>query len=323
MRGTWSTRISFCVALLSALVLSPLARATNVTVDCNAKKNNSINAALALLSKQGPHTITVSGTCNEGVFINNFNNLTLITNAGATITDGIGVSLSDNIIVQGFTIPGGVGVSGDSFCQLQGNTIDSSPGAGVSSIRSSLFMSENIIQNSAGNGVSLDATNARIVGGTIQGNGQNGVRLVASTLRVDPGASANTAIQNNSAGGISADTNSSVRINGADILNNAGDGLTVADSSALLVGSASITNNGGHGVRVDRASVARFAGASTITTTAGNGVSIGDLSFASFAATVTISTGGALKVQCNPQFSATRGVANAASFPGETNCSEP
>lgn len=64
-------RTAYVLAVVCLFLLaSAPAYADDVTVDCNKKK--TINAALAALGKQGPHTVTVLGTCTEPVLIDGF-----------------------------------------------------------------------------------------------------------------------------------------------------------------------------------------------------------------------------------------------------------
>ena len=66
-------------------------------------------------------------------------------------------------------------------------------------------------------------------------------------------------------------------------------------------------------------SFARFA-LSTISGNAQGGVAYGDLSMGDFVGTTVTGNGGVTDIVCNPQYSATRGVADTG---GTTNCVEP
>src|SRR5690242_14237999 len=108
------------------LCLSLQVQAKTVNVRCGAATNSdptSITAALALLNPNGPNTLSVFGACNENVFINGFNRLTLAGNAGASVVDASGgtaqtilVVDSTDVVFRGLVIEGGlVGIQCDSF----------------------------------------------------------------------------------------------------------------------------------------------------------------------------------------------------------------
>lgn len=76
--------ISMCLLLIACAAF-----AANVTVGCPGGTPGdypSITAALAALDPQGPHTITVTGTCTENILINQRERLTIEAPAGQTAT---------------------------------------------------------------------------------------------------------------------------------------------------------------------------------------------------------------------------------------------
>ena len=109
MKGT-----SLGILVLSVLVASvALAEmpTPSTAVDCN--QGQSLNGTLAKLNKQGPNTVTVSGTCTEYIQISGFENLTLQGLAGATLvepstgTNQLGflfIGSSRSVTVDGFSI---------------------------------------------------------------------------------------------------------------------------------------------------------------------------------------------------------------------------
>jgi len=100
------------ICLLSSSVgLGVQAFATTLTVNCD--KGQSVNAGLAKLSKTGPHTVTVSGTCTEDIAIRGFDDLQLLASPGTVLNKAPGsapavidVVASSRIVIDGFTIEG-------------------------------------------------------------------------------------------------------------------------------------------------------------------------------------------------------------------------
>jgi hypothetical protein len=273
-----------------------------IAITCgNQPGNQSISGVLAHLDPTEPHTIRVSGTCQENVVIQSFDRLTLIANPGAAITDAsqankavVDIEDSQRIALQGFTINGGATgvVCGDhSLCHFKGNTVQ---------------------------------------GVTNGGDGVDVVRFSQATLEGD-------VIQFNSGDGLDvADGASEASVTGAKIQYNANDGIFVGLNSTLRANGNQIVGNGGNGVSVFNSSVARLgtvrnpANGNIITNNAGPGVVVRDVSFAVFAPSrnmVTsnnIRTGGVgVDVDCAPQFSATRGANSNNLGGGTTNCVEP
>jgi hypothetical protein len=81
-------RTVFLLTLFLMVWLCP-AQATDVTVGCAGGiggQFSSINDALNSLDQFGPHTITVSGTCTENLFIHDRNGITIIAAAGQSVT---------------------------------------------------------------------------------------------------------------------------------------------------------------------------------------------------------------------------------------------
>lgn len=272
---------------------------------------SSINAALAKLDPNRVNTVQVSGTCNENVTVQSFENLTLIANPGASINDASGGTLdvldvadTHEFALEGFTINGAVACFDYSLCRFSGNTVQASPGDGVAIVRARASFQGDTLQNNAGRGLSvLNSGIAVAINVTSQGNAAAGV------------------IAN--AGGYLTTLNLVSR-------NNAGNGIRAANHSTLRLIDSTFTGNGLMGVVLDGSSEARFDTNVTGNLITGNflaGVFLGDLSFAQFAGTDTIAGNnlghpGGLDVACGPQFSATRGALTNIGG-GTTNCVEP
>ncbi len=297
-------------SLLVFLLLSLAAQATELTVNCAAKKNSSINGALAQLSKHGPNTILVSGACHEVVTIDGFDRLSLIGNAGASVSASdnwvISITGSNYVTVEGFAIDataatGGVTCADLSVCILRDLTIDGggNGGTGIMYVRSSgLVLRNTLIEHS---GVGLALSDAKVT--------------LSSDTTTFP------VIRQNDGYGISINDGSTLTVIAVTIAGNGSDGINARSNSTLRTSRAAIQDNGGNGIKLQSASVGRI-GNSNFSNNNGSGVRVGDLSFASFEGNNNMTAQGAPKVVCEPQFSATRGVGSVAAS-GETNCVEP
>lgn len=330
MKATSTSHFRFVLVLVAALCLGTLAQAADIAVDCGAKKNNSINAALALLDKTGPHTITVSGACSEEVVIENFDDLTLRGNPGASINDPTPSVLDDNnvvtiggsrdVTVRDLTINGGAdGITCFRFsvCYLLNLTVQGGY-EGISLARSEAFVGDNtVIQNTAASGISV-FNGAHLRAGpyltangvTIQNNGSSSEGAVGVT--VGNGSYADlfqVTIQGHTYGeGVIVDFGSHVRLVGSTVTGSGGTGVSVGGASVLRLQSlpgfpTTITGNGGHGVEVSYLSYLRINGARTI-----SGNTTGPDVYCASTSAVTQGTGGS-------------GTPNLGG--GTTNCTEP
>jgi hypothetical protein len=117
-------RASAFATLLILCLFPGVARANNVSVDCNA--GGSISAALATLTPTGPNQITVTGTCSENVTITDIRSLRIMSGVGGAKivqpqdSNTFDIVRSQNITLQNLEIVGvpgstqvfgGVGVS--------------------------------------------------------------------------------------------------------------------------------------------------------------------------------------------------------------------
>ncbi|MCI0354160.1 MAG: hypothetical protein L0099_03840 [Acidobacteria bacterium] len=332
MRGTWLNRIPLLLALVLALLISPLANAADVTVECGKKKTTnftSISAALATLSKQGPNTIHITGNCKENVVIDKFDDLTLLGSSNASIMDGtpnnpdddvIDIGNSRNVLVKDLTINGGAaGIACFQFsnCNLQNLTVQGAADVGVAYIQSGGQGDNVTIQNNQFRGLLLQEESTVRFGGNI---------LAAGTT---------STIQNNgnaTDGGLGVDVqhNSTLLLVNATIQNHPdGDGVGVRFGSVLRVFSAlTITGSGGSGISAE-SSVVRLQGGLgplTITGNTGSGVSLGHLTFLQMSGSRNISGNGAPDVNCTVTTAKTRGTGGSATpnlGGGTTNCTEP
>ena len=299
---------SWAIAFLCVVTLSIGAQATTLRVRCSGNTVPSkINDALKLLNPAGPNTLKVVGTCNENVFIQGFNRLTLIADPTATINDASGgtdiaVNIDDStdITLQGFTVTGGViGVLCGNFsvCRFEGNTIQGASVAGVQAYQSRASFETNTIQNNANGLVSLESSSVRSNGGLI--------------------------IQQNQGSGVIVDTGGSFHAFSTTIRDNSSNGIDALNHGSVLLLATTVTGNSANGVNVTGHSAADFEVDNAVTGNGADGVVVKDVSFADFrGANTIIGNGSGRDVDCQPKFPATRGaLANIGG--GTTNCVEP
>ena len=289
----------------------------NISVNCNSTvgPNTTISGTIAHLDPTRVWALNISGACKENVLIQSFENISLIAQPGASITDPSGGNLdvidvfdTHEFSLQGFTINGGAfGVRcGDySLCRFSGNTIQAAVAAGVIVRRSRAVFTGDVMQNNSGRGL------------TIINAGTAALRFVT--------------IQNNALAGVAALFGSSVVVQNLVARNNGGfGGIRISDHSTLRLADSTLTANLNAGVWVDSSSEAEFDDLSTFNQISGNGgsgVFLGDLSFGNFTGADQITGNnltnpGGFDVFCGPQFSATRGALTSIGG-GTTNCTEP
>ncbi len=300
------------IAPALVLLMGSVAQASTLWVNCGEKNGlNSIATALKLLQSPlaiGPNTINVSGACRENVVIQSIDRLTLTAVNGASVSDASGGTLdvifigdSRDVAINGFTINAGAGANANgiscndySLCRLSGNVIQG-----------------------AGNGgfAVFGQSQATVDGDTLQKNGFAGL-LVRSGSGVRSGGQNRPIIAKTNGQGINIARQAYTNI-GVVIENNSSVGAQAQFNSTMdLVGS--ISGNGSAGVYIGEASAARLN--TTVSGNVGPGVLIQDLSMVTFEGGTVTGNGGGTDVVCNPQYSATRGVAGTG---GSTNCVEP
>lgn len=286
----------------------------NISVNCNLTNgpNTTISGTIAHLNPLGTWVLNVSGACKEDVVIQSFQNISIIAQPGASITDPSGGNLlvidvadTNDFSLQGFAISGSVSCSDFSLCRFGGNTIQSPTGPGVGIRRARASFQGDVIQNNNGRGLNvLSGSTVVLVGVTIQNNAAAGVAAFWGSSLV----AANLVAQNN--GGVG--------------------GVRISDHSTLRLIDSTLTGNLNAGVWLDSSSEAEFEDSVTFNLISGNGgsgVVLGDLSFGNFqgADQITgnnVGNPGGVDVYCGPQFSVTRGaLANIGG--GTTNCTEP
>lgn len=264
-------------AILLALFLFPsVSRAANVTVGCPGGSGGtypSINAALAAIGQTGPHTITVTGTCAESVFLFNARSILIIAPVaggagagGATIvgfqdSDTFDVQLSQDITLRNLEISGnaassfgfGVSIFTNSQANIFSCNIHDNPDGGVSADSSSQIALNNAILQNSSNGDGLDVTNdstADMVSTTIQNNAGVGIFVFSRSGIV---IRRQNLIQNNAGGvGIFAIDSSKVQMQTANpalfttIQGHGLNGIQIGDQVMLRMGGGphAIQGNG-------------------------------------------------------------------------------
>jgi hypothetical protein len=199
----------------------------------------------------------------------------------------------------------GLVANSKSLCRFVNVIIQNSLGQGIAVANGAFaFLDLVTIQNNAGDGLALGSGgDATLAGSTVQGNGGNGVNIAADarvTVKSDiETGTVPTVIQNNSGHGFLAGTHTGFALHGPTISGNGGDGVRLGGGSAGVVDSTTITSNTGHGVR------------------------IGDLSFIAFIGSNNITGNEPNDIVCDPQFSATRGIAGPTGNGSTTNCPNP
>lgn len=276
-------KFAVLLPLFVAVWLCP-ARATDVTVGCAGGiggQFSSINDALNSLDQFGPHTIMVSGTCTENLFIHDRNGITIFAAVGQTATVANAAN-PPNLVIQffrarrmlliGLTVQGGSGgvlVNEDSDaiiqnCKMQANSGD---GFGVQE-GASAGIENSIFQNNGGNGVTAGA-NATLTLATspqqriqIRNNHSAGINVDGSFLQINFGT---VTIENNGGPGMVA-TGGRLLIFGdnpttsGNLYQNNHDGVDIFNgATALFFGQNIVRNNGVVGLQVD-GSTADFLG---------------------------------------------------------------
>ena len=243
--------------LLAAVVLlfPTTVRAASVTVDCSGVTPGAfttISAALGTLDNIGPHTITVTGTCVENVFLGQRDRLTIQAPGGQTATVSaanrngpvFNVAGSHNIFLRRLVISGGsdgIGVGGGSLVTIEGT----------------------VIENNTGRGLALDLNSVALLGGnsstqfvSIRNNGAAGLNANGSFALIIGGVT----IENNTGAGIGI-TGGRLIVNGnvqENFIRGNSLGVNVSGAVATFLGQNSIQNNGDTGVQVVNGGSAAF-----------------------------------------------------------------
>ena len=286
-----------CLGFL-VLLLSALASATDVKVNCSgtkedAKDNNdqafhSINDALKTLDLIGPNTITVRGTCHENVALTQRDRLTIqavpghfatIENAATQAVSTLYMTGSHNIVLDHLIIEGGspaLYVSGASSAVLAQNcTVQNSMSDGlIIDGESELLIQDSTIKNNSAAGIFISdqsqltlgtysAQRIRITGNGFNGGGDGigGLNIDGSLVQLNFGV---LTIDGNAGAGITMEGGRLQFYGGGPdaptgIIENNSMGLTLNDAaSATLWGGFRIRNNGTTGISVGGASSITF-----------------------------------------------------------------
>ena len=194
MRRLHVLKASVFAALLTLLLLPASAHATPCTAVIGVFSYPSINDALAALAgfnaigQTGPGIITVTGTCQESVQINNARNVTIVGLNGANVLEpndnnAFDISQSQGITLQNLDISStgpdaeGVLITESSDVQIHFCNIHNNQSAGVDvETGSVLILRDTTIQNNTPNdGIDLfDNSTADMARTTIQNNGSPG-----------------------------------------------------------------------------------------------------------------------------------------------------
>ncbi len=305
MRLHFAPSRAIMICLLGLLSLP--AYANTAVVDCTGATPGAfttINAAINSLPPIGPNTVTVTaGPCTGPILVFRYTDLGIFAGAPVTVQAAVptqrvmSIFDSHNVGISGpFTFDGGRGavIQKYSTVDIDGLTIQNSGGLGLTSLDSSVHISNSVIKNSVRSGVSVNGGIFSVDSGVaITGNGRTGISAGTAHLTLNggdgtPGTEIN--ISNNVTVGVAlfnsseADINSDTRID-----HNGGIGLEVFHTSTVLMTDGEINSNTGIGVHCGETSHCEWAGATTINTNLGGGIEITDHSDAYIDGGITIS----------------------------------
>lgn len=234
-----------------SLVSSVAARADDLTVDCDAAKVGQVrNAIFSLSSLEGPHSITINGTCREPgpVPIDQRERLTLLAGpaGGAIVTANhqfaaVRISQSSNITLAGLDISGG----GNGINVYDSTQVD--------------LESCNIHDNLRSGVVVFHGSRLDFNGGSVNHNGRNGFGVGEGHLTID-----STDISGNAWSGISASDTSAVTASNLTLRDNGTYGVIVFHVSELVLTASTVTGNGNAGIRVSETSHGEIYGGNVI-----------------------------------------------------------
>lgn len=241
-----------------------------VTVTCGADGPgfHRINDALATLDPAQPHTIIVSGVCQENLNLTDFSRLTIQAPENATATINPGNTQQPTIFalrvksleLRRLVVPGGVIITRGSDAVIHNSRFENSPAAGLAISRgSTLLMTSSILTGNAGPGLVIDHSSSATIGGSnvsslveIRDNG-SGIFMDGSTATI----SGMTAIEGNRGSGINT-TGGTLVVDGRNMENfirNNATGLLVRGSHVTFSGQNTIQSNRGTGVSISSGSV--------------------------------------------------------------------
>lgn len=274
------------ILIVSVLLLPSAARADDVVVQCGADPAtlppgtySSLNAALSHLSLEGPHTITVIGTCRENVHggLQSRERLTIQGPEGdmaSIINDAnppfwvLAVGRSRQISFRRLVVSGGsVGIRIDSASSVDVTDCvieDNSQGM-LADENATVRLNRVTIRNSQGAGlvvtrgsqvsVSLGPGPGEPAFIAIRGNGGTGITINDGSVTMSRGAT----IEDNGGNAINV-TGGFLQMSGGvgdagNILRNNGSGINASGNATVsLSGANLIEKNGGFGIQIARGS---------------------------------------------------------------------
>ena len=279
------TSIVLLVATAWALLFAPSASAMDVTVGCPSGQPGqfaSITDALNSLDQLGPHTIIVSGTCTETLFIADRDGVTITAPDGQMATINPASSqdvvvhlfrahrmLLNNLVIQGGSI--GVIVSTGSDALIENCLIQNNSGDGLHPQQNAtVVVQSSTMQKNGGTGLTV-ASDSNVTLSTfpdqrihINENGFAGINVDGGYLQVNFGT---VTVENNGGPAILADGGRLLIFGDSPlgtgaVFENNGEGIDLFNGTrATLWGQITVRNNGSVGLQVDGSSVQFFGGA--------------------------------------------------------------
>lgn len=242
-----------------ALLTLPLFGAS-VTVGCPGGTPgdfSSINAAVASLDLDGPHTITVSGTCTENVLLNQRERLT-IQGPATIIGPAIAITIRDgNVVLRNLVVRGtftGIQVADNGALTLSGATVENAANfaldvfGNASAVIGGMNAADAVVLRNSGGGMRCESCVAFFPGWVTIENNTGNAGLVIEGGRVEtfgqrpassigPVQGGPTIIRNNFNGVAVANRGifETGRVN--FIQNNAASGILATDGTVRLAGS--------------------------------------------------------------------------------------
>lgn len=235
------TKISAITVVFGVFIW--LVPSVEAQVNCDVDPPGSLQAAIDAAATGA--TITVSGTCNENVVIQEEKIRLTVDGGGTAVINGPNPT-QNTIIVRGnkitirnfASITGGrhgIAVQSSGLATIDGNGISGTGRRGINvNEGSSVTIINNAIEDNPNDGIFVTENSSARIG------------FISAT---DTVASPNT-IQRNSGGGIIVSRSANVQIVGNTISNNTDDGILVSRVSHAEIASNTIDGNGRDGVLV-------------------------------------------------------------------------
>jgi len=256
-----------------------IAQAEVINVDCDSSPAGAVSAALD--TAQSGDDISVSGTCNDSLYINK-SGITIVGNlsgspatfAGSFTQDGITIDGANRVTIAGVTISGniiGIASMGNAGFTLRDVTLDGNIiGVDVNNGSSAKFEGGVAINNSFVFGLEvINTSTVTLVDGANcdLNNNRVGAQIsIGSSFFASTGS--HVVANNNSSLGFSINTGSTAFFFGANLTGNGNglDGVDVVSAANLQMDGESelvAENNGREGVSIDNSIVNLFGFFST------------------------------------------------------------